>query len=312
MSIKNNLLNWLLGKDRIEEVSVLNQWKKEAEDNIRKLSVDSDMDSLIEDLKSYKTVDKGKAWTNVAIRQPSIKAIRTFSSFQKVAAVFLVVLFSIIGFRIFTNKNSPPFELLAQNSILETTLEDGTSVVLDNQSELKVFEDRRVELRGRCFFDVVKNPLLPFKVHMHHGVLEVLGTQFIISTQPHTTTVYVSEGKVQINYNAESWQLRAGDKIVMSNEEIVMQKVARINPKSWASHQLVFKDESLKVVLNTLSLHYNLALFYAEDIFEKDVCKINTAFSDTSLENILEELALITGLKYQIDDKNIVILSFKC
>ena len=75
---------------------------------------------------------------------------------------------------------------------------------------------------------------------------------------------------------------------------------------------MVFKDQSLSVVLNTLAIQYNLNLKYAENISDSDNCKINTSFSNLALAEILEELVLISGLKYQINGKNIVILDFKC
>jgi ferric-dicitrate binding protein FerR (iron transport regulator) len=313
MNIKNRLLDKWLGKDAAEERRILNQWKSEAEKGIQKLHENWNPDTLITDYKSYKTVDENKAWEQLESRLEGAKSGRVITFVRRMAAVFLLLLMSFAGFY-YWQQQADASSLIATNShIGEHTLTDGTSVVLDQNTSLRLTESRKMELYGRCYFDVAKNPSVPFIVDMQHGKLEVLGTQFLISTSENKTTVYVHEGSVRVDYNQQSWTLSAGDKISMDKyNDITLSRIPGLDPVSWKSNQIVFRDESLFNVLHTLSLHFNLELKYPESVEKDDHCKINTTFSQGRIEDILQELTLIADLKYELNSGNLIVLNFKC
>ncbi len=312
MNIKNKILSWLIGKKHQEESKILNQWKVETKNNIKKLVNHVNTDVYIDNLKDYKEVDKAKGWHQIQSKTKANAANVSGISVRKIAAVLVVLIVSLAGMWITMYQSSDPVEYVSQSEISEHTLNDGTAVALDRNSTLKMIRDRDLSLTGRCFFDVAKNPELPFRVSMHHGVLEVLGTQFVIFTTEDKTTVYVHEGQVKIQYNENSFVLSAKDKIVLNPNEIVTSKTPEINPKSWMTNQLVFKDESLSKVLNTLAVHYNVELMYEKDVLQKDNCKINSSFENISINEVLDELSLISGLEYRFSQNKVVILGFKC
>lgn len=313
MNIKNRLLDKWLGKDAAEERRILNQWKSEAEEGIQKLQENWNPDSLMTDYASYKTVDSDKAWQKMESRLATPGSGRVVSLVMRAAAVFLLLVMSFAGLYYWQQQSEASSLIVTDSQIREHTLNDGTSVVLDQNSSLGWKGDRNMQLYGRCYFDVVKNPSVPFIVEMQHGKLEVLGTQFLISTSENKTTVYVHEGSVRIEYNQQSWTLGAGDKITLDvDNEVSLSRIPGLDPVSWKSDQIVFRDESLFNVLQTLSLHFNLELKYPQSVEKDDSCKINTTFSQGRIEDILQELSLITGLKYELNSGNLTVLKFKC
>ena len=70
------------------------------------------------------------------------------------------------------------------NDVKNVILPDGTSVWLNNNSELsypKEFTNiaREVRLKGEGYFNVVRKPHLPFIVHNEDQDIRVLGTVFL-------------------------------------------------------------------------------------------------------------------------------------
>src|SRR6185437_16499140 len=66
-------------------------------------------------------------------------------------------------------------------------LADGSKVWLNAASSLRfpanfVGRERKVELIGEAYFEVAKNPSMPFKVKLNGMEVEVLGTHFNINS----------------------------------------------------------------------------------------------------------------------------------
>lgn len=303
----------MIGTESEEEMMILQQWKKEAQNGAQKLMENWEPDTLIEGYKSYKTVDKNKAWEKVNAQISRSGIVQSNSVFMKIAAVLVIMFVALAGFYMYNSWFISSDLIVSNQKVTEDKLLDGTSVVLDQNTTLRVLSDRNVSLEGRCFFDVVKSPSEPFTVLMQHGKLEVLGTQFVISTEKNKTTVFVHEGKVRVDYNKNSWTLQAGDKLTLENNtSAVLENIANIDPLTWKSGQIIFRDESLQRVLQTLALHFNMEIVFENSSDRVDNCKINTSFNDFSVDGALKELSLIAGLEYQIISGKIMILDFKC
>jgi transmembrane sensor len=81
-------------------------------------------------------------------------------------------------------------------------LEDGSSVILNTDTELRVRmgrNQRRVELiRGEAIFDIEKDPDRPFRVVSDLAMVEAIGTRFVVHRQHRQTVVTVVEGRVLV------------------------------------------------------------------------------------------------------------------
>ena len=83
------------------------------------------------------------------------------------------------------------------------TLEDGSQIQLDTDSQAEIYFDdavRRIYLRqGKAHFDVAKNADRPFEVYAADGLVRAVGTAFsVYLKQSNHVEVLVDEGKVDL------------------------------------------------------------------------------------------------------------------
>jgi transmembrane sensor len=94
----------------------------------------------------------------------------------------------------------------------QVILPDGTKVWLNSASSLRfptyfAGASRQVEITGEAYFEVTKNPAMPFKVKTNRADIEVLGTHFNVMAYDDETVMKTTllEGAVNItsgNFNA--------------------------------------------------------------------------------------------------------------
>jgi transmembrane sensor len=98
-------------------------------------------------------------------------------------------------------RNADHFET-ATGERLAFTLQDGSQVTLDTQSELRVdfsLAERRVRLtHGQAFFEVAKDAKRPFVVEAHHRRLVAVGTAFDVRVDGDQVKVTMVEGTVRV------------------------------------------------------------------------------------------------------------------
>lgn len=154
------------------------------------------------------------------------------------------------------------------------TLPDGSVVVLNGNSSLSYLEadfaqQRDVSLAGEGFFSIVKSPHR-FGVQLSGGTsVEVLGTQFVVSSRPRQKRVVLSEGKLQLILpQARTVKgavvptrlvLSPGDVVELSDspQRLVRKRVA--DPGRYAAfrqNKIVFQDTPLQEVARMLEDTY--------------------------------------------------------
>ncbi|MBW2454077.1 MAG: FecR domain-containing protein [Deltaproteobacteria bacterium] len=125
-------------------------------------------------------------------------------------------------------------------------LTDGTSLVLDRDSEVEVLATRRVRLvRGRALLDVVRaeDPLV---VETKHGRAVVLGTRFVLEDTGDQTRAAVARGRVKIESEEGSALLRPGDEgILRPGEAPAVQSAQRLTYLTdWARAAMVAEQDA--------------------------------------------------------------------
>ncbi|WP_374833103.1 FecR family protein [Paenochrobactrum pullorum] len=143
---------------------------------------------------------------------------------------------------------------------LEITLRDGSRVYLDGDSALNEYftdQERKVELvRGRAWFDVVRNENRPFKVAGGLANIQVLGTAFAVELEQDLTKVTVERGLVAVYGHDASHgiNLPAGNSAAVSKDKIEQvdgdDAEARL---AWRRGLIMMNQTPLKSVLHELS-----------------------------------------------------------
>lgn len=152
----------------------------------------------------------------------------------------------------------------------EIVLADGTKVWLNARSTLTYManfgkKSRNVELDGEAYFEVVKNPAMPFIVNTEHNKIKVVGTSFNVlaykgSAAFETTLV---EGIVDI-YN------RNDDKMItrLTKDQFFALKENSYQKKYLHSYEFLrwkdglycFDDTPFKNLLDKLEKYYNVKI----------------------------------------------------
>jgi transmembrane sensor len=131
-------------------------------------------------------------------------------------------------------------------------LEDGSRIVLDTQSRLRVSYTagaRDIDLlAGQAHFEVAKDNHRPFTVHTPTAEIVAIGTKFDVAILPTRTTVTLIEGKVNVRTlrpeSSDVATLAPGEQVQVTNEgQLLDQPAVKIeNVTAWQRGTLVLDD----------------------------------------------------------------------
>lgn len=195
------------------------------------------------------------------------------------------------------------------------TLEDGTEIWLNSETELKYpnhFPDneRRIILSGEAYFNVAPNPAKPFIVSTLKMDTKVLGTSFNVSAYPdeskdHTTLV---TGSVEIRKkeNGETIRLHPGEQALLQDGKLAVHKVDTKLYTLWRMDRFTFSSENLEEVIRKLSRWYNVEFFFANSsLKQKQFTGSLPKYAD--IAQVLGIIEMTTNIKFQIKDNTIII-----
>ncbi|MFT4535718.1 MAG: transmembrane sensor, partial [Saprospiraceae bacterium] len=189
------------------------------------------------------------------------------SSTWRIVASFLIV--AGVGLWTYTSSGIVNQEIVwttleEQKDIL---LEDGTEVILNKNSRLSYVDSdvRNVQLDGEAFFNVTKKPIdnEAFTVTTKDLVVQVLGTQFNVNTEDQKTSVYLDEGKVNLNLGENQSppiQMEPGYLVSYAktlNKVIENRKADALENIAWKDKVILFEETSLQEVLLVVSKVYD-------------------------------------------------------
>lgn len=126
------------------------------------------------------------------------------------AGLVVAAMAAVIAFLMLPGTFNAPAENYATGiaQMNEITLSDGSVATLGPKTKITVkFSDaeRRVSLTGgEAFFEVTKNPAMPFVVETGHSIVRVVGTKFNVNRGDQVVRVAVLQGVVQIRGNEGS------------------------------------------------------------------------------------------------------------
>ena len=153
------------------------------------------------------------------------------------------------------------------------TLEDGTRVWLDSETELRYptnfsTEEREVYVRGEAYFEVAKMQDKPFIVKVDQMSVNVLGTKFNISTRvENVVQTVLIEGKVRLESNGKQMVLKPNQKADFDSEreDWTIENVDVTSYVAWKDGNFVFDNKSLEYIMNRLSLWYDVEVQYSDE-----------------------------------------------
>ena len=213
--------------------------------------------------------------TQEAAPAASVRPVMRLTNVQRwsMAAALLVVVAGTITTWPFVNRvrGRRAERVIASTPGHSRTVElaDGTTVVLDAGSRIRLPRGfarraRDLTLEGTAYFVVKHDAGIPFRVHVRDGVIEDVGTRFVVEAYAELpqATVSVAEGSVAlqgIDARKPFVALIAGDvgRIGPIGVDRIAQHVDVNSRMSWMRGELVFTDVPLTDALPRLSRWYD-------------------------------------------------------
>ena len=183
-------------------------------------------------------------------------------------------------------------------------------------------QHRKVSLEGQAFFHVSHKENNPFLVHANGLIVRVLGTKFDVDAYPENDKIAVvlESGEVELTHKgieSFNYTMKPGEKAMYSitNSVLTINYTDAAIYSSWKDGKLIFRNESMKNVVEKLRRWYNINIEVAdEEVF-------NSIFSGTiqneSYEEIFRYIEIVCDVKcklihnYEEEAKPEVIISKK-
>ena len=197
------------------------------------------------------------------------------------------------------------------------TLPDGSGVWLNAASSIRFQttfpgNERRVEITGEVYFEVVKNTRKPFiAVLQDKTAIEVLGTHFNVNAYRNedASSVTLLEGKVTVSKGDKASVLTPGQQAIVSyeasdeiklNREIDAEKVM-----AWKNGFFNFDGMKLREAMKQIERWYDINIIYEKGV--TDVTLFGELTRNISLQDLLKALGY-TGIKAKIEGNNLLIM----
>ncbi|WP_026452341.1 FecR family protein [Aequorivita capsosiphonis] len=195
-------------------------------------------------------------------------------------------------------------------------LSDGSRVVLNAGSELKYpvnfikDENRSVFLNGEAYFEVAKDDAHPFIVNTEDMDVEVLGTHFNVTsyTDDQKTFTVLVEGKVAAHDKLDANDtktLNPNEKAFFENGKLQVEKVNVTKYIAWVQGELIFVDDSFKVIANKLERKFNVKI--ENNYAELAEINITATFTNETIEEVLSTFQSYKDFDYVLKDGTVII-----
>lgn len=197
--------------------------------------------------------------------------------------------------------------------IYAVSLSDGTKVWLNSKSTLKYPVEfsgntRKVTLEGEAYFEVSKNPHIPFTVKTKSGDVTVLGTHFNVSAyeEDKNFEATLAEGKVKVsetNKENQSVTLIPGQQARLRNNTL---NVAEVDPSvytAWKDGKFYFENENLKNILNKMARWYNFNVKFEQKALGQ-IKFTGIVLKEEPIDHFLDIISKTSNIKYKITKLN--------
>ncbi len=309
------ITRYFSGEITEQELRLLSDWMKSDSQNEALFREYLKTWNLIEEQKIHASVNTEQEWialqakmdVSASANETAPKVIpltknngnRNFSfrSVWKVAATVTVLIASTFILYFYFSK---PENIIvtAQGKNTEVVLPDGSEVSLHAGSQLTYPESfasnsRKVNLKGEAYFKVAHDNTKAFIVASGDARVEVLGTQFNVNTNSSANSmeVVLTSGKVSVYYKAKPQEnviLMPGEKAELIADQKRIQKSANTdqNYMAWKTRVLVFDNETLGQVINTLQNVYQTPIELSDTGLLD--CRVTASFNEQSLQSVLQ------------------------
>lgn len=200
--------------------------------------------------------------------RPSARIFSLNASYFRVALAACLLVAIAFSWMLFVKTPAPALLVEAGQTIAHYTMDDGSAIALRPHSRLYAIDsndtETRFKLEGEGYFDVTHNPDRTFYVEAGNAQVAVLGTTFNVTAHQPAVTVYLAEGRVELQ-NRESGQaviLAPGQSGTVANEQVILhgQPANAGEHLDWLENEISFAGAPLNEVIEELEFHFGIAI----------------------------------------------------
>jgi ferric-dicitrate binding protein FerR (iron transport regulator) len=211
-----------------------------------------------------------------------------------------------VGFNTLTTPRAGQFHLV---------LPDGTGVWLNAQSSITypvafAGKERRVEMQGEAYFEVVRNQAMPFIIGINHqAAVEVLGTKFNVmaySDEPVLKTSLI-EGSVKMTKGKNTVIIKPGEEAESEPgaEGLSVVKASDIQKSiAWKNGRISFTDADVKTIMRMLARWYDIEVIYQGPVPVRKL--VGGIDRNTNLSDVLNVLKYY-GIQSRLEGRQLTI-----
>jgi transmembrane sensor len=318
------LTRYLAGEANQEEQISVRLWTEASDTNKKQYDELKEVWAAMDKTSAHQNIDIDAEWTNhiqtynPELSKPKSKTITLLTIFKVAASILLLIGFSYAGW-IFMSQKSIKTNITETNEIV---LADGSKVTINAKSKLtypKNFgeKSRIVALEGEAFFEVKKNPALPFIIKLDGVEVKVLGTSFNVKAYKNMDKieVTVAEGKVTL-YEKGNEEKKVvvikGEKAIYYKPQKVVQKNMNDdrNFMAWKTRLMVFENDSLSVITKTLGSVYHKNFIIRNPNLNH--CPVTTIFDNKDIQTVINVLKSTLDITVEEKDDTIIINGKGC
>lgn len=195
-------------------------------------------------------------------------------------------------------------------------LSDGTKVFLNAGSSLRfpvtfTRSERKVELTGEAYFEVVNDNRAPFNVVTGNQTIAVLGTKFNVNAYSDERFLKTTllEGAVRVSNATAHVVLKPGQQSQVGTKQSggqisVLDQVNLAEVSAWRNGLFEFNKTGIKEVMQAASRWYDVHVLYENGVPDLEISgRISRQVDFKSLIALLE----FEGVKFDIKGRNVTI-----
>lgn len=244
---------------------------------------------------------------------------------QIAASILLVISLSLSIYLYHDNKNLSNF--LHKDITVHVNsgdksnllLPDGTEVFLNSETNLTYpsnfgYKQREVTIEGEAYMKIAKDKQVPFFIHTKSIVIEVLGTEFNLTSYDNMIETTLIEGSVKLTTKGKSPQtthLAPNQKAVydIENNELTITETSTYFETAWMRGELIFRSTNFADMMKKLQMRYGVTISIENNRYDPDL--FSGSFKESSVYGILKNLQLHYNFTYTIKDDDKIHIRFK-
>lgn len=229
------------------------------------------------------------------------------------------------GQLVYSQQNDNGNEQLSWNTLAtprsgqyRLVLPDGTKVWLNSESSIHypiLFRgrERRVQITGEAYFEVVHNSEMPFIVEKGDMQIEVLGTHFNVNAYNDESAIKTTllQGKVRVVKTTATLKqiavLSPGEQAVIpGNNRMQVRKADVDDAVAWKNGLFHFESADIKMVMRQLARWYDIEVVYEGASIKKDPLFVEIS-RNTKLSDVLKVLEESGSAKFSIRGRKVTV-----